>query len=779
MQTAPQTELEYLRRRVRELEEKIRAAQPIRSHADLQPDPATASLLNSMPVAVYICRAPDGRLEWYNERAAELWGRRPVAGIDDIRFCGSGRLYRPDGTWLPHDRTPAALALHHGRTFRDQEVIIERPDGSRITVLANIDPLRGAAGNVVGFVNVFQDISERRRAEQAVRDRDDFLRLITNALPHLVSYLDADGRYVFNNAAYERWFGIPVDAWLGRTVSDMLGDADYELLKPFMDRVLLGEAVTLERPIRTVGGLRWAQVTGTPDIETGGAVRGLIVGVTDVHDLKLAENAARESDLKYRTMFDSAVVGMAQATVPEGRFLAVNNRYAEMLGCSPKELLGRTYIEVTHPEDREANRELYAALIDGRLQEYTYEKRYVRRDEQTIWVRTSISLVRDADGAPAYTVGIIEDITERRRTSEALRESEARLRLASAAAKVVLWEWDIFQDRLVCSEGAEKLLGKGLPETGSTAVLFESVHPDDREALMTSLQAAVADGIALHQDYRVVRPDGQIRWLSATGTILRDASGRALRIAGATVDITDRKLAEHAVEIANEHLRRSNADLEQFAWAAAHDLKEPLRNIDLYAQLLKRKISASADAEADLALKYVASSSRRMQALVNALLAYTRVVAVHPEPASPVDAAAVATRVSEDLSVAIAECGASVQVDELPAVCVEETHFAQLLQNLVSNALKYRAPGVNPTVRISASPGGACHRFTVSDNGIGIAPEYHERIFGVFKRLHGQEIPGTGIGLALCRRIVEHYGGSIGVESRPGEGATFWFTLPA
>ncbi|HEX5431368.1 MAG TPA: ATP-binding protein [Bryobacteraceae bacterium] len=244
-------------------------------------------------------------------------------------------------------------------------------------------------------------------------------------------------------------------------------------------------------------------------------------------------------------------------------------------------------------------------------------------------------------------------------------------------------------------------------------------------------------------------------------------------------DITGHVEQEQQLREANSHLARANEDLSHFAFAASHDLQEPLRMIATYSQLLVRSYKGPLDEETANCMRFITGGTSRMQQLLTDLLAYTRLIGESEEPASSaVNLETALGKALENCKARIDVSGATVTRDPLPAVQGYEPHFVQLLQNLVGNALKYRSEHP-PRIHVSAAAEGSEWRLGVADNGTGIEPEYHDKIFGVFKRLHGQEIPGTGIGLAICQRIVERYGGRIWVESQKDRGATFYFTLPS
>lgn len=248
-------------------------------------------------------------------------------------------------------------------------------------------------------------------------------------------------------------------------------------------------------------------------------------------------------------------------------------------------------------------------------------------------------------------------------------------------------------------------------------------------------------------------------------------------VTAAIRDVTERKRTEEALRRTAAELARSNAELEQFAYVASHDLQEPLRAVASCVQLLQRRYQGQLDARADELIQHAVEGPRRMQALIDDLLAYSR-VGTRGRPFEPTDCSTLVQGVLGDLEVPIRESGAVVSVGPLPVVMADPTQLGQLVQNLVSNALKFRGDQA-PAIQIGAERTGGMWVFSIRDNGIGIAPEYQERIFGIFQRLHTRrEYPGTGIGLAICQKIVERHGGRIWVESAVGQGSIFYFTIP-
>jgi PAS domain S-box-containing protein len=348
---------------------------------------------------------------------------------------------------------------------------------------------------------------------------------------------------------------------------------------------------------------------------------------------------------------------------------------------------------------------------------------------------------------------------------------------------------------------------------------YHHIHPDDRSRWNTEAASFVLSGEPLRSVYRVLARDGRVVWFQCEVKMVRRADGQPWFFHGVGIDVTDLKTAEEELrrardelEIrvqertaqlsrANDELRlevadrkraeenllcraqelaRSNADLEQFAFSASHDLQEPIRNVAIGAQLLEREHSAGLNSGGQELLKTVLVSARHMNNLIRDLLEYTHVARAEDEhqTATATDATRVLGSVLETLEATVRREGAEITWEVLPFVMLPAFRLQQLFQNLISNALKYRSDR-RPCVHIRAVQAGSFWQFAVEDNGIGIDSRYHDRIFGIFKRLHSKDAyPGTGIGLAICKRIVERAGGRIWVESEFGRGARFCFTLP-
>jgi PAS domain S-box-containing protein len=328
------------------------------------------------------------------------------------------------------------------------------------------------------------------------------------------------------------------------------------------------------------------------------------------------------------------------------------------------------------------------------------------------------------------------------------------------------------------NRGAQRIFGYTPDEVIGKHISV--LAPPDRLDEFPNILQRISSGERLdHYQTRRKTKDGRILSISLTVSPIRDATGRIVGASKIARDVTEQERYQAALRQANESLTRSNADLEQFAYSASHDLQEPLRMISTYGEMLQRKFGGQLGRQADEYIGYIVEGATRMERLLRDLRAFTHASRLGEPVTNGVDANGVLTESLANLSAAIQESGALVTHGPLPSVRIHQFQLEQLFQNLVGNAIRYRSER-RPEIHVSAERHDNMWQFSVRDNGLGIDSEYQEQIFGLFKRLHSvADYPGTGMGLAICQRIVERAGGRIWVESSRGGGSTFLFTLPA
>lgn len=371
------------------------------------------------------------------------------------------------------------------------------------------------------------------------------------------------------------------------------------------------------------------------------------------------------------------------------------------------------------------------------------------------------------------------ELRERKAAETALKKNAAILAEAQQVAHLGHWEWDVAANTLFWSDEVFRIFGLTPQQFGASYEAFlHAVHPDDRQQVDDQVRASLEQRHPYNIDHRIVQPDGAVRYVHEQGEASYDEAGRPARMLGTVQDITDRKLAEGEKERYSAELKRSNEDLQQFAYIASHDLQEPLRMISSYLQLIERRYKDKLDDDGHEFINFAVDGASRLQDMINGLLQFSR-VETKGKPFEPTDCEIVLEQSLANLEMTIRDAGAVVIHDPLPTVMADISQLVPLFQNLIGNAIKYRKLDEPPRVHVSAAQSGNEWVFSVHDNGIGFDPKYSERIFGIFQRLHGrEEYPGTGIGLAVCKRIVERHKGRIWVESEPGMGAIFYFTIP-
>lgn len=358
-----------------------------------------------------------------------------------------------------------------------------------------------------------------------------------------------------------------------------------------------------------------------------------------------------------------------------------------------------------------------------------------------------------------------------------LRESREHFQRLVETVKVIRWEMDLAAARYTyVGPQAVRLLGYPLEQWYADGFWEQHVHAEDRERAAGSFREAAARREDHEAQYRMLAADGRELWIRDIATMVADDDG-AGRLRGFLIDITEMKETQMMLARQAQELARSNAELQQFAYAASHDLQEPLRMVASYTQLLSKRYKGKLDTTADEFIAYAQDGAVRMHDLISGLLVYAR-VSTQGREFQPEDCAGVLANALANLRMAVEESGAEVSYDPLPVVRADGPQMVSVFQNLIGNAIKFRG-GRTPHVHVSARESGADWLFSVRDNGIGIDAKDFERIFIIFQRLHARdEYPGTGMGLAICRKTIERHGGRIWVESARGEGTTFFFTLP-
>ncbi|MBI5200370.1 MAG: PAS domain S-box protein [Elusimicrobia bacterium] len=597
---------------------------------------------------------PEGVIISWNAGAQRIKGytEEEVHG----RHCSL--FYPPEAVAARVPWNSLARAKRDGRAWDEGWRI--RKDGTRFWAGVAITPIRDERGLLLGFTKVTRDMTELRKAEEAARER--YLRSILDASPGLVSFIDADGRYVFTNSAYSQWFADASNP-KGRLVRDVVGAEIYDKIRPHVEAALAGRRVEFDTEISYPGlGPRRVRAVYVPNLAPDGSPQGFFGFVLDVDEQARAREALERERARFVAIFHSLVDG-ALGLSPDGEVIIVNNALARLFEFGSRAELLHKLSDF---------RDLFTlSTLDGRPVPF----------EQ--WPIARIARGERIDGLELLV----------------RRVSDGR-------------EWCI-------SFGGQPVYVAGKIDLA----------------------------IAICRDVTPLRQ-------------------RATRL-------------EKMVRLRTSELERSVQELERYSYPVAHDLRAPLRAVYRYAELLLTRRDSLSEEERERYLRSVVFGSERMDRLISDLLDYSRIgqapAALVPiDPAASVRAALAA--VAEDVRHREAEI--DVRLPELPRVIGDPFLLEQALTNLLSNAVKFVPAGKKPVIRVSAARTDGGLRIEISDNGIGIEPRYRDRMFRIFERLNAsQEFPGTGIGLAIVNRAVERLGGTLGFDSEPGRGSTFWLTL--
>jgi PAS domain S-box-containing protein len=738
-------------------------------------DAAIATSINA--IAIFDL---DGQLTYINDAFLELWGYETREEL----------LAQPaESFWENQDEIREILAaLHEIGSWRG-ELVAQRKDGTPFHVQLSISQVLGEDdGQPIALMASFLDITQRKRAAAELQRSARLNEMLLDSLPHPAMLIRKD-RVVLAANQTAKELGTKVDDYCWRSFAKCkyIPKADRRYVQTHDgDPPPGGTACTF---CLANEALSSGQAQHIPELEMSGRTWDVwwipidaetyLHYTLDVTERREMERALRASEQKLDQMLQTMADGMVMVD-PEGTIIYANPAAEEILEVSRDDILKRYYHE---REWRQIDEERQPYPLDKLpLALSLQERRTVKEMEHGIiapngeikWLSASAAPLIDAHGDVYGAVANFRDITKRKEMEQALRNSEQRYRTLFDYAGDAIFVHDLEGHFLDVNPVACARLGYSREELLEMTPMDIDAPEDatrvpERMQKITQEKHIVFEGRHRRRDGTTFPVEVSSRYIEYDGQPAILSTAR---------DITERKEAARQIERYAADLVRSNEELEQFAYVVSHDLQEPARMVSGYLSLLAQRYRGKLDDKADTFIHYAVDGAERMQEMIRALLNLSR-VKTRGGTLEPTDSEAIMERTLRVLHRAIGESNATVTHDPLPTVLADRAQLAQVFQNLIANALKFRRADVPPRVHISAQQQDGMWHFSVADNGIGLDPAQAERIFEIFQRLHTrEEYPGTGIGLALCQKIVERHGGHIWVESQPGAGATFHFTLP-
>jgi PAS domain S-box-containing protein len=779
-----------------------------------------------------IAKHLDGTIAAWNAGAERMFGYTAAEMIGGPIT----RLFPPDRL---HEEGQLIAGLVLGKTISHFVTRRIRKDGTPIDVSVTLSPVCDGGGKIVAVSKIARDITETQQRHLAsalsaaiVEQSDD--AIISTTIEATITTW---------NIGAQHMFGYTAEEMAGRSISCLFPPDRLHEEADLVAQMKLGRKISHfeTRRIRKDGKCIDVSVSLSPVRDAHGAIVAISKIVREMtHRRDGTRLTIRQADAKWgddsKGGMDARVPGnralsrkidalvrneqrfqtlvrltsqVIWTTNPQGQFDSVQPGWAAFTGQSFDDYQGAGWSAAVHPDYAQPTIDEWTRCVANR-RPFVFEQRVRRHDGVYRTCTINAAPVLNEDGTIREWVGVHNDITERRQQEDEIRVQEAKFRFLTESLPQIVW---------TCKPDGwmEYFNQRWFDYTGSTMEQSQGwgwgsvVHPDDVQHCIRTWNDALESGKTYEIEFRFRRAsDGSYRWHLGRGVPFRDAHGAIVKWLGTATDIDDLKAEEsknrvlrlkledrvrqrtaalestnHDLKVSSARLERSNQELLEFASVASHDLQEPLRKVQTFGDRLKTLSGGKLDEQGRDYLNRMLNATGRMQALIQDLLAFSR-VGSRPRSFVAVDLALVTREVLSDLEIRIAETGANIEVSDLPTIDADPILIRQLLQNLIGNSLKFHKQGQAPVVRVSCaarsdSPPNSANMWAISvaDQGIGFEEKYLDRIFTMFQRLHGRnEFEGTGVGLAICRKIAWSHGGDITATSMPGHGAVFTVTLP-
>lgn len=737
---------------------QLKTAELLASHTDLE------NIKDSLGFALIVVDA-ELRVRFHNPAAAKL-------------FKFGGRDSHPVITSVSSKLDLPKLRELIEKVIKTGAGHVQQITGKH-TLMFSVVPYRQADKRVTGAILTFIDNGAILRGQRELRESQAALFAIIGNSPLLTYYRDIEGKFVYVSRAFETRFKLARGAAVGKRPKEVLpADAARLLIRLDNEALQSDEPILSEETVSAEGKTYTYLTTRFVIRNEDGHAAGVVAKAQDISERKAYEHQLWLQSKALQESVNGIVI--ADATKSDFPIIYVNQAFenltgytsAEVIGKNSRFLQGRDHQQPGVAELREAIRMKHP----GRALLKNY-----RKDGSAFWNEVSIYPVKDEQNKLLYFVGIQVDMTSRMAAEQALNDSRERLKIAQEFARTGDFEWLIDENRVETAESLRRLLGLG---TGSLKIedVLARVDEADAEEVAAAIERIRSDGLnSVELEFRA-RGERRARWFHLRAQRFDKRADGKEAIIGLVIDIDERKQAELKLLSTIEQLQRSNQDLEEFVYVASHDLKEPLRKLSTFTDLVQRKLKTDDGVIADY-LHRIRNAAMRMERFIEDLLAYSQLTG--NAQFKDVDLEQVLNEVRLDLESAIFESRATIESDSLPVIRGNAVQMEQLFVNLIGNSIKYARPGIAPLIRIGCERKPARDKtsemweITFQDNGIGFDNAYAEQVFSVFRRLHDKDTyQGTGIGLAICRKVAHRHGGEIFASGEPDQGACFTLQLP-
>ena len=735
-------------------------------------------LIELLPTVVFEADTT-GKLTLVNNAAFDLFG---YSQQDFDKGLNAFQMLVPE----QRDRAKKNIGeIASRKTVGPTEYTALRKDGSTFPVLIHSSPIiRG--DNVVGLRGIIVDITERKKSENALKESEERFRQLVEFAPEAIYVNDLDGTFIDGNRQAEEMIGCKREEVIGKNMLD-LNMFPEEYLPQVIEGMEINKRGEKTGPeelevIRRDGSRIFVENTSIP-VEREGKIEVISIA-RDITERKKMENALKESEERFRTIFEGATDGIAAVDPKTMKIVFANPKVSEILGYPLDELLNSTVIDFVPKNELSLIIQQFQNHVGGKTDVTRYIP-IVRKDKTLVYgdIRSKFMNIGDQQ----YLMAFLRDVTEQKKAEEALRRSEEDAKRLLEFQKKAIDTATVWVN-LVDSQGnvilwnraAEAISGYSHEEMIGHKKMWKRLYPDpEHRAKLFAIGKEILTREKRLEDFEsTIRcKDGSMKNISWYSTVVMDEKGKPAASIAVGIDITDRKRAEEAIKEANRLLKKSNEELESYTYVVSHDLKAPLRTIKSFGSFLLEDYGDKLDETGQDYLYRMVNASSRMDSMIESLLVLSRVGRQFNE-IEKVDLNKLLEEILADLEATIKERNAEVVVDKLPTLSVRRVWKRQLFMNLISNALKFNE-SKTPKIEVLYEARENGHLFKVRDNGIGIEKKYLDRIFNLFERgTTKKTYEGTGAGLAICKKIVEHLGGKIWVESTPGKGSTFLFTIP-